>query len=99
MTFWSSSFQGAISLTFDDGMRSHLDFAIPQMNARGLRGTFYLNPRGSEEDASRPLPWRASLAQWLPAYQAGHELGNHSLSHPCSLNINVDWAPDANLLT
>jgi peptidoglycan-N-acetylglucosamine deacetylase len=98
MTFWPSGCRGAISLTFDDGLPSHRAVAIPALNARGLRATFYLNPRGREDDPARPMPWRDWLAEWLPAHTAGHELGNHSLAHPCSLNIDITWGPGLNLL-
>jgi peptidoglycan/xylan/chitin deacetylase (PgdA/CDA1 family) len=94
MTFWPSGCAGAISLTFDDGMESHLSIALPALDARELRGTFYLNPRGSEDTPARAIPWRDWLARWLPAHAAGHEIGNHSIQHPCSLNIDVEWAPN-----
>lgn len=96
-SFWPGGRAGALSLTFDDGMPSHLRVAFPALRERGLRGTFYLNPRGSEDDPNRGLPWREWLEQWRPLHAAGHELGNHSLRHPCSLNINLNWAPGINL--
>lgn len=96
MSFWSPPHTAALSLTFDDGTPSHLEIVIPELEKRGLRGTFYLNPRGDEDNAS-PRSWRKALEPWLPAAQAGHEMGNHTLNHPCSLNIDIDWAP--NLLT
>jgi hypothetical protein len=98
MTFWPSGCRDAISLTFDDGLPSHRAVVIPALNARGLRATFYLNPRGREDDPARQMPWRDWLAEWLPAHTAGHELGNHSLARPCSLNIDITWGPGLNLL-
>lgn len=95
MGFWPNSCAGAISLTFDDGMDSQLRAAFPAMQARDIRGTFYLNPR-----PTRLLPWWANLAQWQPVAHSGNEIGNHSLRHPCSLNIDIDRAwgnPDINL--
>lgn len=86
MSFWPDGYQTAISLSFDDGLPSHLDLAIPQLDRRGLRGTFYLNPRGHEDGDSRRPSWADWLAQWHRAHAAGHELGNHSLAHPCFLN-------------
>jgi len=72
---------GAVSLTFDDGMASQLDVAIPMLNRHGLRGTFYVNPRGSSPTAD---DWREPLARWREPSAQGHEVGNHSLTHPCS---------------
>ena len=73
---WPDEYEGAVSLTFDDGLPSQLRIAIPLMNDLGLAGTFYLSPR--EDD------WREKLRPWVPVHEAGHEIGNHSLSHTCS---------------
>ena len=43
-SFWAP-YAGAVSLTFDDGRQSQLQKAIPAMNRRGLRGSFYLSVR------------------------------------------------------
>jgi peptidoglycan/xylan/chitin deacetylase (PgdA/CDA1 family) len=74
---WPEGCQGAISLTFDDGMRSQVEIAVPRLEERGFRGTFYLNPRGDD--------WQDRLAAWQPVQAAGHEIGNHTIAHPCSL--------------
>lgn len=102
MGFWPNGCAGAISLTFDDGLDSQLMTAFPMMRERGLRGTFYINPHGSEDAPRHQLPWRAFLELWRPVAAAGNEIGNHSLRHPCSLNIDVDtlWGKtDSNLLS
>lgn len=70
---------GAVSLTFDDGTQNHLEKVIPALDARDLKGTFYLFPE--EEN------WREVYAPWKEVAAAGHEIGNHSLSHPCSNNL------------
>jgi peptidoglycan/xylan/chitin deacetylase (PgdA/CDA1 family) len=88
MSFWPNNCAGAISLTFDDGMSSQLVIAFPTMQSRGIRGTFYLNPRGSDEQSG--LPWREALEPWQPVALAGNEIGNHSIHHPCTLNIDID---------
>jgi peptidoglycan/xylan/chitin deacetylase (PgdA/CDA1 family) len=75
---WPRECRAAISLTFDDGLRSQLAVAIPTLEERGLCGTFYLNPRGED--------WQERLAAWQPAHEAGHEMGNHTMAHPCSMN-------------
>jgi len=76
---WPEGCRGAVSLTFDDGHPSQLARAVPVLNEHGLRATFYLNPRGSTEEA-----WWERLAPWAAVRAAGHEIGNHSLSHVCS---------------
>lgn len=73
---WPNGQQGAVSLRFDDGMDSHIRLAAPLLERHGLRGTFYICPAGSDEQ------WRARAAEWKLVLQAGHEIGNHTISHP-----------------
>lgn len=81
---------GALSLTFDDGLRSHLDFAVPALDAFGFPGTFFV-VGGRVRDASGSAPlWHneesdTAWAEWRAALHAGHEIGNHTWSHPQSL--------------
>jgi len=75
--FWGS-YQGGVSLAFDDGVPSQLEKAIPALDERGLQGTFYLRPNGSN--------WAERLAPWREVAASGHEIGNHTLSHTCSSN-------------
>jgi peptidoglycan/xylan/chitin deacetylase (PgdA/CDA1 family) len=72
-------------LTFDDGRASQRTLALPILAQHGLRGTFYLNPRGED--------WLAELAPWREAARAGHEIGNHTMAHPCSHTVLPDHAP------
>ncbi len=74
---WPGRRQGAVSLTFDDGAASQLELAVPMLNELALRGTFYLNPKEGFE---------GKLAPWKDVAAAGHELGNHTVSHPCAAN-------------
>jgi peptidoglycan/xylan/chitin deacetylase (PgdA/CDA1 family) len=71
---WPEGKRAAIALTYDDAMRSHLDVAVPQLDAANLRGTFFL-------DADQLGP--DEMLRWREMQRAGHELGNHSLNHPC----------------
>lgn len=70
---WPGGRKAAIVLTYDDALVSHLDVAAPQLEAAGLRGTFFLNGTFAAKDIPR----------WRKLAQAGHELGNHSMFHPC----------------
>ena len=70
-----------ICLTYDDGLRSHLETVIPQLQANGLQATFFLNSiQGSSDRIGESSP---ALMGWKKAAAAGHELGNHTLFHPC----------------
>ena len=68
--------QGTVSLTYDDGLNSQLDRAVPALDARGLRGTFYVT---WENIAARAAQWRAVADH-------GHELANHTMTHPCDIS-------------
>jgi peptidoglycan/xylan/chitin deacetylase (PgdA/CDA1 family) len=70
---WPAGKTSAIVLTYDDSLVSQLDVAAPQLDAAGFRGTFFLNGTF----ASVLLPRWAALAA------NGHELGNHTIFHPC----------------
>ena len=74
---WPEGKRAALSLTFDDARPSQLDTGLPILDAHGAKATFYVSPGNMEPRAS---DWRAALAN-------GHEIGNHSLSHPCSANF------------
>jgi peptidoglycan/xylan/chitin deacetylase (PgdA/CDA1 family) len=67
----------AVSLSFDDARASQLDGARI-LDDHGLRVTFYVLPPGL---AAAPERWR-SVAR------SGHEIGNHSSTHPCSANFD-----------
>jgi len=64
-----------VSLTYDDGLPDSLDRAIPDLNARGIYGTFYLKI-GDRRVQKRKDDWRR-------AFEQGHEIGNHTVRHPC----------------
>lgn len=76
--FWYP-FRGALSLTFDDGTKNQLSKAVPPLDERGLKATFYLNPGAKD--------WQQTLLPWRKVAQSGHEIGNHGLTHICSNNI------------
>jgi peptidoglycan/xylan/chitin deacetylase (PgdA/CDA1 family) len=65
----------AVVLTYDDAIDIDLDNVIPALDSLGLKGTFYLIGSSSVV-ANRMSAWRKAAAE-------GHELGNHSMFHPC----------------
>jgi peptidoglycan-N-acetylglucosamine deacetylase len=81
----------AVVLTYDDGLNVHLDKVIPALDARGFKATFYI-PCNSETLNKRLQDWRKAAAK-------GHELGNHTIFHPCIGNIKGrEWVnPDNDL--
>jgi peptidoglycan/xylan/chitin deacetylase (PgdA/CDA1 family) len=74
---WPEGKRVAVSLTFDDARPSQVDVGVPILDEHGIQATFYVTP-------SR-VPER--LAAWKEAVRSGHEIGNHSVRHPCTGNF------------
>jgi peptidoglycan-N-acetylglucosamine deacetylase len=74
---WPDACQAAVSLSFDDARPSQTDAGLPVLDRYGVRATFYLSPPNI---AQRQDTWRAAAAR-------GHEMGNHTLTHPCTGNF------------
>lgn len=73
-TLWNGK-ESAVVLSYDDALNVHLDIVMPQLEEQGFYGTFYVPPK-AETMHSRQADWRAAAT-------IGHELGNHTLFHPC----------------
>lgn len=74
----------AISFTYDDALNVHLDKAIPVLDSYDMKATFYV-PAYSGCLMTRK-------EEWASAARNGHELGNHTLFHPCSAKeAGMDW--------
>jgi len=77
---WKNGATGAYSIGGDDNLNSQLDYALPAMTARGIYGTWWVNPaRGGADDVG--MCWISRRAEWEAAARAGHNFGNHSLHH------------------
>jgi peptidoglycan-N-acetylglucosamine deacetylase len=70
---WPNGKRAAIVLTYDDALRSQLQVAVPQLDRARLKGTFFLDGDIAPED----------MVAWRGVAVDGHELGNHSVFHPC----------------
>lgn len=75
--------KAAVVLTYDDAINEHLDNAIPVLDSLGLKGTFYVT-------AFSPS-MQTRLQDWKKLPVAGHELGNHTLYHPCVGGRGREW--------
>jgi len=69
--------RAAVSLSFDDARESQLDVGIPLFAQLATHVTFYLT---ANNIGARGGDWRKAAA-------AGHEMGNHTTTHPCSGNF------------
>lgn len=77
---WPQGKEAAISLSFDDARFSQVDRGTALLDSLNVKATFYLVPSAAEQ----------RLEGWKKAVAAGHEMGNHSLYHPCSGNF--EWS-------
>ncbi len=85
---WPAGAKAAVSLTYDDGLPDNIDRAVPDLNERNVRGTFYLTT-GKRYVRKRAKDWRM-------AFEQGHEIGSHSVRHPCRADAYAKpprWLP------
>ena len=81
---WPGGSKLAVSLSYDDALNSQLDNVIPALDKYNLKASFYVV-------ANSPV-MNARLDEWRAAANNGHELGNHSVYHPCRASLpNRDW--------
>ena len=73
---WPPGKRAALSLTFDDARPSQIDTGLPLLEKYGVKATFYVSPPDV----------KLRLDGWKRAVVAGHEIGNHTLTHPCTGN-------------
>jgi peptidoglycan-N-acetylglucosamine deacetylase len=74
---WPNGKRAALSICFDDARLSQLDNGVDILARYGLTATFYALPTMVE----------SRLDDWKRVVAAGHEIGNHTVSHPCSGNF------------
>jgi peptidoglycan/xylan/chitin deacetylase (PgdA/CDA1 family) len=72
---WPSGSSGAVSLSYDDGLDSQLDLAVPALDRHGFHATFFVTMDNI----------RHRLDDWAALAGKGHELANHTVTHPCDL--------------
>ncbi len=71
---WPGGKRAALSLSFDDARSSQIDIGLALLAGYGIKVTFYvLVPEVQRR-----------LDGWKSAVAYGHEIGNHSLHHPCT---------------
>lgn len=78
---WPQGARAAVSLTYDDAVPVHYRKVGPLLSKHGLAATFYLTVEYAE-----------SAREWRKLSKRGHELGNHSLFHPCRQDPEEKYA-------
>lgn len=74
---WPDNKKMAISLTFDDARLTQIDKGIPLLDKYNVKATFYISPKSMLEREDG----------WKNAVKNGHDIGNHTLTHPCTGNF------------
>jgi len=72
-----------VCLTFDDGLEGYQSTIASELNAVGIRATFFIPPKWIDQGGTTPaagdvLTWD----QIREIRDMGHEIGNHSYDHP-----------------
>lgn len=73
----------AVVITYDDAIDQHLDNAIPVLDSLGLKASFYITAFSSS--------MQKRMNEWKKLAANGHELGNHTLYHPCTGGKGREW--------
>lgn len=74
---WPAGKRVAVSLSFDDARLSQIDKGLGLLGLTGVKVTFYVSPNNVEK----------RLEGWKRAVASGNEIGNHTMTHPCSGNL------------
>jgi len=75
--------KAAVVLTYDDALNSHLDDVLPLLDSLNLKATFYVSTYSEA--------FRNRINDWRKLAQEGHELGNHTIFHPCIGKEDRPW--------
>ena len=88
--YWNGK-NSCVVLTYDDATDSHLDYVLPVIDSLNLKVTFYI-PGHSSSLYQR-------MDEWKKLAEEGHELGNHTIFHPChGKSLKREWvSPDHDL--
>jgi len=73
---WPNGKRAAISLAFDDARLSQIDVGLDLLDKCAVKATFCVLPGGVKQ----------RLEGWKRAVACGHEIGNHTMNHPCTGN-------------
>jgi peptidoglycan/xylan/chitin deacetylase (PgdA/CDA1 family) len=73
---WPEGKRAAISMAFDDARLSQIDVGLDLLNKCAVKVTFCVVPAGVKQ----------RLEGWKRAVASGHEIGNHTMNHPCTIN-------------
>jgi hypothetical protein len=82
---WPHGAKAAFCLTYDDGLSSHISTVVPLLKKYHLKATFYPTLASSSI--------KLEMEKWKSLVKDGHELGNHTVYHPCRKSESK-WVKD-----
>lgn len=78
---WPDGKRAAVSLSFDDARTSQIDTGLALLKSEGVKVTFFVT---SGNLGNRRAGWKQAVAE-------GHEIGNHTITHPCTGNYTFSF--------
>ena len=82
---WPNGAKAAFCLTYDDGLPSHISTVVPLLKKYHFKATFYPTLASSSI--------KLEMEKWKSLVKDGHELGNHTVYHPCRKS-DAKWVKD-----
>jgi len=82
---WPNGAKAAFCLTYDDALPSHISTVVPLLNRYHFKATFYPTLASSSI--------KLEMEKWKSLVKDGHELGNHTVYHPCRKS-DAKWVKD-----
>jgi len=73
---WPNGKRAAVSLSFDDARLSQIDVGLALLSQHEVKATFFLQAANIHN----------RLEGWKQAVSDGHEIGSHTVTHPCTGN-------------
>jgi len=84
---WPNGSKSAITLTYDDGLPSHINIVAPSLKKHHFKASFF-------PTLSSPSLYN-DMDKWRNLVTQGHELGNHTMYHPCQKSqAGMEWVQD-----
>jgi peptidoglycan/xylan/chitin deacetylase (PgdA/CDA1 family) len=94
---WPDGKTAAVTLTYDDGLDGQLAHAIPLLDSKSIKATFFIASfPGVDHDWALPNANNALTPRqqaWVAVAAKGHEIAGHTVNHPCVTAVNPGQSP------
>lgn len=86
VALWQGDKNGAVSITFDDGLSDQVDLAVPLLQERGLKATFFIIGEKLQYE------WYSGNIPLL--VENGQEIGSHGYAHESLTDMDPNQVED-----